>query len=114
MANFDSDRRSIIQIWERRRKVYNLSLILPTMFGYSTVGVISAAVGDQEKLSSLGWLLAMLSLILAANVCYSGVYAIEFILWKESGNAWWQRKGRKLVFIAGTLISMLFAMMGGR
>jgi hypothetical protein len=114
MRDFQAWKKKTIRYWERRRLAYNLLLIPPAFFGWGLVGSVSAAGGDQEHLTTVDVLALFFFCAIAANVCYSLVYVLEFIFGSEDPQQRWNAHGRNAIFIAGVLLSILLALMGGR
>jgi len=113
MRDYRTFRVCGLRYWERRRIVYNLALVLPSLFGYMvTAGVIY--VGDPHE-THYSYVLSLFTLsALGANVCYSFAYAMEFLFGTDDPASRWQRFGRTTIFIAGVLFGMLLALIGGR
>ena len=106
-------RTSIIRYWEKRRIVYNLALVPPTLFGYLPLASWLAFFGDRTPLRNTLVALCFFTAILGANLCYSFCYVLEFFLANEDPESAWLRR-RKAVFVAGTLLGMSLAWFGGR
>ena len=102
-----------IKYWERRRLIYNLVLIPPTLLGYLGASVLSAAVGDRPYfgIAMLGLLLGLSAI--AANICYSFCYALEFLFSDDKPGSGWLEYGRTLAFVSGTLFAVMLAAVGG-
>jgi hypothetical protein len=102
-------RKAAIRYWERRRMLYNLLLLPPAATIYWLRVVVSAGVGDTRYLDGYQVALLFLAAGVGANVCYSFVYALEFLLGSENGASPWERFGRTLVFVVGTVFAVFLA-----
>lgn len=102
------DHRRIVRYWERRRWVFLLLLVPPTLLGYLPPASISAGVGDQQIMSSGEVALAFFASFLAANLCYTFIYAVEFLIMgtriQEEYQLW-----RRWLFVAGVLLGFAAA-----
>lgn len=114
MRDFAAWRKQTIRYWERRRIAYNLFLILPTLFGWGLGGAVSAAVEDKQYLTTVAVFMLFVFCAAGANVCYSLVYALEFMFGSDDTDQRWNKQGRAIIFVLGLLFSMGLAMMGGR
>jgi hypothetical protein len=114
MRDFAAYRASTIRYWEKRRIIYNLALILPALFGYSTATELAATVGDRSYLGLLSLGALFLISAIAANISYSLCYTLEFLFGTDQPGAAWLRSRRRLILIAGTLFAMFLAVVGGR
>lgn len=112
MHDFARFRGSAVRYWERRRVLYNLALVPPALFSFALADALAHA-GDPHRLNY--WrLLGMFGLsALGANVCYSFVYALEFVLGNDDPTSRWTRFGRSIAFVAGVLFAMVLAFFGG-
>src|SRR6266571_1446114 len=100
--DFQTYKRTAIRYWERRRVVYNIALVPPSILAYLVQGGILHAHGTREN--HLWYVLILFSLsALAANLCYSFVYVLEFFLGSDTPASRWQQFGRFTVFILGTI-----------
>ena len=113
MCDFDAFRRSAIRYWELRRIIYNVALIPPAFIGYILPAGISAGVGDEAQFGFGGVLLLFFLSALGANVCFSFVYALEFLFGDDAPDRPWLLFWRPLVMVLGTLFAMLLAFFGG-
>jgi hypothetical protein len=114
MHDFAAWKKQTIRYWERRRIAYNLLLIPPAFFGWGLAGSVSAGVGDQQHLTTAGVLFLFFLAALGANICYSFVYALEFLFGSDDLKQGWNAHRRNLIFVAGVLLSILLALIGGR
>jgi hypothetical protein len=113
MRDFHAFRHTAIRYWERRRIIYNIALLPPSLLAYMlTAGL--ANVGDPQA-TLYGFLLFWFALsALGANVCYSFAYALEFLCGSDDLTSRWLRFGRTSVFVAGLLFAILLALIGAR
>jgi hypothetical protein len=112
MNDATANKRSTICYWEWRRLIYNLLLVPPALVGYFV------SVGSRGGMWEIGpqyfYLLFRLAVAaLEANICYSFVYALEFLFGSEKPDSRWQRFGRMTVFVAGVLLAVCLALRGG-
>jgi uncharacterized BrkB/YihY/UPF0761 family membrane protein len=113
MQNFAEWKKATIRHWERRRIAHNLMLIPPTLFGYLLPAGISAGVGDQQRLPFVTVLGLLVACAIGANICYSFIYVLEFWFGSENPNRPWNKHGRSVMFVIGTLFAMFLALIGG-
>ena len=114
MSTSPEFKRKAIRHWEKRRIAYNLILVLPALFGWGVGGSVPASVGDRAYLGFVGVSLLFILAALGANVCYSFVYALEFLFLTEEEGTKWERFGRRAVFVGGCLLGVVLALFGGR
>lgn len=113
MRDYPAYKKSAIRYWERRRILYNLLLVPPTLVGYMVTSSV-IYVGDPH-VTLHGLVFSMLALcVVGANICYTFAYALEFLLGSEDPTSYWLRSGRRGALIAGVLFAMLLAAIGGR
>lgn|SRR5690242_10234498 len=112
MRDYQAFRRTAVRYWERRRIVYNVTLVLPAWLGFAFTDTINF-VGDPHRIhySLLATWFALSAV--GANVCYSFAYALEFFFGNDDPASSWLRFGRTSAFIGGNLFAMLFALIGG-
>lgn len=113
MRDFPTYQKAARKYWERRRIAYNLALVLPAMLGYGISGATHWHGDPHEKQYPYLLILVLLH-ALGANVCYSFVYALEFIFGTDDPDSRWTRFFRKRVFAAGVVFAMMLALAGGR
>ncbi len=114
MGDHATIRNAAIRYWERRRIAYNAALVLPALLGYGIGGGISAAVGDQRHLGVGPVAALFFASAIAANLCFSFGYALEFWFGTDDPNSRWPRFWRPMIVVMGTVLSMLLALAGGR
>jgi hypothetical protein len=114
MHDFATFRTSAILYWEKRRLFYNLALVLPALFGYFTSTELPVAVGDRSYIGLLGLAALFLLAAIAANICYSFSYTLEFLFGTDDATGAWLRFGRRVALIAGIIFAMVLAIFGGR
>jgi len=51
---------------------------------------------------------------IAANICYSFAYALEFLFGSDDPGSRWLQFGRTTAFAGGILLAMRLALIGGR
>jgi len=113
MSSTLDQKNQAIRYWERRRPAYNLLLVLPALAGFLLRGEVPAGVGDQVKVGMVGIVVLFALSAIGANICYSFAYVLEFWLLTESGHPFWTKRGRSLVFVAGCLLAVSLAFVGG-
>lgn len=108
MRDFHSFRMTAINYWECHRVIYNVALIPPSVFAYKLVaGVARVGANFWWHPEEVFYLFALSAV--GANFCYSFAYAVEFLFGSNDPSSRWIRFGRKLVFVAGILLSILLA-----
>jgi hypothetical protein len=107
------ERKAAVRYWETRRLLYNLLLVPSALAGWFFRGVLSASVGDHEKVGLVGIGLLFLGYCLAANICFSAVYALEFFFGSAEASTIWKTKGRLMIFLAGSVLGFVLAFFGG-
>ena len=113
MTAFANHRRIAIRYWEKRRVAYNCLLVPPAFAGWFLRGVLPAAVGDEVKIGLAGILSLFALYAFAANICFSFVYAAEFLFLHEREGGYWKTSGRTLVFTGGCVLAVMLAFWGG-
>jgi len=113
MRDFPTFRRSAVRYWERRRIIYNVTLVIPAFIGYSFTDTVNW-VGDPHRTHYEFVIPLLLASVVAANICYSFSYALEFIFGSDDPISRWQRYGRTTAFVSGVLLAVLLALVGGR
>ena len=113
MNDYHAFRHAAIRYWERRRIVYNVALLPPSVLTYALAAAVSRAGDDY------GWhrwyvLFLFLFSALGANICYTFAYALEFLFGSDDPASRWLRFGRSTVFASGLAFSALLAAIGGR
>jgi Mn2+/Fe2+ NRAMP family transporter len=113
MLAYHAFRKAAIRYWERRRIIYNLALVPAAFLGYAIADTFNW-IGDAHK-THYGFVVFWLAMsAFGANICYSFAYALEFIFGGDRLTSRWLRFGRTSVFVAGVLLAMLLAFIGGR
>lgn len=108
-----SARKSALRYWEPRRIFYNLALVPSAFMGYALADTLNN-VGDAH-VTHYGFVFFWLILsALGANICYSFAYALEFFFGTQEAVSRWMRFGRPTLYVAGVLLGMLLALIGGR
>jgi hypothetical protein len=111
MIEIDRCRRGAIKFWERRRIIYNLALVPPSLLAY----VLSAAVvrsGDDFAWHPFRAVLLLGLSALGANLRYTFAYALEFLIGRGDSSSWWFRLGRSAASFTGLAVPLAF--LGGR
>lgn len=113
MSDFETIRAEAVRYWERKRLWYNAALVVPTLLGLALGGLANALDDLPSQVGLGGMLVALLLLIVAANLVFCLAYAFEF-LWGSRGRPMAQlRLARRLVFVAGLLLAAVLALIGG-
>ncbi len=113
MSDFETIRAEAVRYWERKRLWYNAALVVPTLLGLALGGLANALDDLPSQVGLGGMLVALLLLIVAANLVFCLAYAFEF-LWGSRGSPMAQlRLARRLVFVAGLLLAAVLALIGG-
>lgn len=113
MNNYSTFRASAIRYWERRRLLYNLTLVLPSVIAYMVGTAINYAADNPYNVHHVYCIVLFILSALAANICYSFAYALEFIFGNDNPQSWWMRFGRTTFFVLGVLFAMFLAFLGG-
>jgi hypothetical protein len=86
--NLAEIRRAAVRYWEKRRIVYNVLLVPPSIVSYS-LGAMSRGGGSDSLFTTPHALLLFAMAALGANVCYSFVYALEFWFGNRNPDSLW-------------------------
>lgn len=113
MRDFDAFQSSAIRYWELRRIIYNVALTPPALVGYVLSAGLSAGVGDEAQFGLGGILLLFFLSAVGANICFSFVYALEFLFGIDAPESRWSLFWRPLLMVLGTLLAMLLSFFGG-
>jgi hypothetical protein len=105
-------RKAALRYWERRRILFNFALMFPAVAGYLPTAAVSG-VGDPSPMSEVQVAMMFVRAAVGANVCFTFVYAIEFFFGNDDPESAWIERGRRAVFVLGTLLGMVLAMIGG-
>ena len=107
----------VIRHWEKGRLIYNVLLVPPAFVGYVAGASIAVAV-DDPRAFGIGKLLVLFVIAaIAANCCFSLVYAVEFLWQKADADPQatinddppWKARSRFYVVFVGALLSMALA-----
>jgi hypothetical protein len=112
-VDFAEFRRTTFQYWEKRRLWYNFFLLFPAFLGYFPA-IVSGAVGDPNFLGTAGILGLWLLCFIGANICFTFIYALEFMFAAQKPSGAWFTGGRALCFVLGTLFAMVLAFISAR
>lgn len=113
-AQFSDYRKEAIRYWEKRRIIYNLLLIPPSLFSYFMGSSFAAGIGDPPLFGIAGVIILFVGSAISANICYSLVYVIEFLLADSNKESGWTQYGRPFVFICGCILGGFLALLGGK
>ena len=104
-------RRDAFAYWEKRRVIYNVLLVPPSLLAWQMSSELTYHIDDQTpaRLTDLPVLLALVGLWIGANLCYSFVYALEFLFLAESPSKFWPKPGRTIFLFLGCLLGMWLA-----
>lgn len=112
MRDYSAFRSAAIRYWERRRILYNLVLVPPAVFSYGFIDNFNW-VGDAHD-THYAYILPLFALsAIGANICYSFAYAMEFLFGSDDPTSRWMQYGRTATFVAGILLAILLALIGG-
>jgi len=109
VKDFTSFKRAAIHYWETRRIFYNLALVPPTLLGL----YLGSAHSTGMWMGTASALLLFLLYVIAANICFTFAYAVEFLAGSDDERSWWRRFGRPAALVAGIVFGMLLALFGG-
>ncbi len=112
MHDFLAFRTSAIRYWERRRILYNVALTPPALVGYGITDAVHW-VGDPHRTHYAFIRSLFLVAAVAANLCYSFAYALEFLFGSDDPASRWRRYERSTVFALGLVFAMVLALAGG-
>lgn len=110
----DSAKRGALRYWEKRRVLYNFLLLVVAFSFYGLRTAVSAGVGDTRYLTPTQVGLLFIGAAIAANVCYSFVYALEFFFGTTDASSKWIRIGRTVTLAAGTAFAAYLAVIVAR
>lgn len=108
---FSETKRKAVAYWEKRRVVYNLLLVPPSWMAWEASSELTYHIDDQTP-ASLGdpqVILALVFLFVAANICYSFVYVLEFFFHTEGPKRFWPAPGRTIFLVLGCILGMCLA-----
>ena len=102
-------RNAVVRFWETRRIWYTLALILPALAGFCTGAAHSPILrGEPLVPAFLDRIGLFLGAAIAANLCYTFVYVVEFLLITRM-----TRGIRHWCFAAGLTLAIMLAFAGG-
>jgi len=101
-------RREALAYWEKRRIIYNLLLVPPAWYSWGISQSFTYSIDDREPASLTDpiVILTLVILFIAANLCYSAVYVLEFCFMSEKRGKFWPFPGRIIFLIVGCLLGM--------
>jgi hypothetical protein len=104
-------RAEALRYWEKRRIIYNLLLIPPAWFGWGISRSFTYHIDDRQPagLTDPKVLASLVTLCIAANLCYSAVYVLEFLFMSEKKGAFWPAPARTICLVLGCLFAMVVA-----
>lgn len=95
--------------WEKRRILFN-SLMLPSAWVIYVLRTgVSSGVGDTKYMQDYQVYGLFAIALVCANICYSCVYALEFLIGSHNPKSLWMRFGRRSVFVVGCIVGVIFA-----
>ena len=109
-------KRKVILYWERRRILWNLILIPPSLTAYWFAEELTVGV-DPALVHGLGFPLVAAAFCFAAigaNLCYCFAYAVEFWVAGSSAETPFNEIGRTVLFLLGCLLGVGLALIGGQ
>jgi hypothetical protein len=112
MSEWREERRAAIRFWERGRLVYNVVLAIPAIGAYSLGADMSAAIGDLPAFGTTKVARLFVEAALGANVLFTLVYALEFLLGDLTSRPT-RRRIRLSVLVFGILFGAVLAFHGG-
>lgn len=102
-------RRTAVRFWEKRRIAYNLALLPAAAFGYIPRVSICSSVGDTPVVTDRVVISVFAGYAIAANICYTFAYALEFFFGFGDEASRWNISGRRIAFFTGTALSLMLA-----
>jgi len=99
-------RNEAMRFWEWRRLIYMALLAIASLAGYLPGAIVSAGVGDQVNGTEV--LLQFGVCFIAANACYTLVYAIEFFVMGTTAHGVFKHY-RNWLLVAGCSFGALVA-----
>ena len=108
---FQKTKRDAVTYWEKRRILYNVLLVPPSLIAWEFSSELTYAIDDgtPAKLTDPAVLFALVVLCICANLCYTLVYTLEFLFLAESPSKFWPNPGRTILLILGCLLGIWFA-----
>lgn len=111
---FTDYRKKAIRYWERRRIIWNLILVPPSVFTYVLGAGFAVGIGDRSEFGLPTVVVLFCFAAVAANICFSFVYVIEFWVSGRDAEDVYCKIGRRLIFAIGCLIGISLALAGGK
>lgn len=111
-SNLAQIRRAAARYWEKRRVVYNLLLVPPSIVSYG-LGAMSRGGGNDSLFTTPYALLLFAMAALGANGCYSFVYTLEFWFGNRDPQSSWNVAGRPIILLSGLIMGIVLAWQGG-
>ena len=104
-------KKTTIAYWERRRILYNILLVPPSLIAWQISKEFTYYIDDQTpaRLSDPAVMLALVILCISANICYCFAYVFEFFFLADEPYRFWPRPGRTVLFVLGCLLGMWLA-----
>jgi hypothetical protein len=104
-------KRDAVAYWEKRRIVYNFLLVPASLLAWEFSSELTYSIdeGTPARLTDPPVLFALVILCIGANLCYTFVYALEFLFLAESPSRFWPKPGRMIFLILGCLLGIWFA-----
>ena len=97
-----------IAYWEKRRIIYNLALVFPTLLGYLGVQEVSAAIGDNTSHHPVDAFLIYGFAVIGANIAYCAVYPVDITMgYADLGDR--KRTTRTFMFAGGTIFACVLS-----
>ena len=114
---FADYRKEAIRYWERRRIIWTLILVPPSVVAYLFASGLALGIGSPGAPGAFGYPMVAALFCLAAfgaNICYSFVYAIEFWMAGRDAEDDYRANGRRILFFLGCLLGIGLAFAGGQ
>lgn len=104
-------KRTAIAYWEKRRIVYNVLMVPPSLIAWQISKEFTCYIDDQTPASMTdpAVMLALAVLCIGANICYCFVYVLEFFFLADKPRRFWPAPGRTVFFVLGCLLGIWLA-----
>ena len=113
LKQFRDYRREAIRYWERRRIVWNVLLVPPSLLTYWCAFQFPDPDAHPEVFG-FGTVAVLFFMAAAgANLCYCAAYIVEFFLADPDPECGWLLVGRPALFVIGCVIGIGLALLGG-